>query len=71
MSWNESKSAVFYLAIEHDDWCLYWTTDDPASCNCSPTVRETAVNDDNIQEVSELIADDNRRANKLRQGRRS
>lgn len=71
MSWNESKSGVFYLAIQHDDWCLYWSTNDPGSCNCNPTMSEMEVTEENIQEASELISKDMKGAQKLREGRRN
>lgn len=64
-------NGLFYIAIRHDDWCLYWFTNDPGSCNCNPTYERTEITDENMEEMVEQIERNEDCARKLRRSKRS
>lgn len=59
------------LSIYHDDWCGYFITSSPASCNCVPDVELTEVTDDNIEQVAEKVVRDEKRSQQLKLSRRN
>jgi hypothetical protein len=46
-----SRPGLWILRIEHDDWCRFFTTGDPDSCNCNPDQRLVHVGDELEQEA--------------------
>lgn len=62
---------LFYLAVRHDDWCLYWSTDDPGCCNCTPEYEYTEITDDNQEQIIKEMARNEDAARKTRRGKRN
>jgi hypothetical protein len=65
------SNGLFYLSVAHDDWCLYWTTNDPARCNCEPVYEQIEVTDENVNQVGEQLRRDMESAQKTRQGKQN
>lgn len=60
---------MFYITVEHDDWCLVWTLRDPSTCNCQPNIKYTEVTDDNLDEVAKLAEDNEERTRQMLRGK--
>lgn len=39
------RPGVYVHQIMHDDWCRFFATGDPATCNCDPEERIVSYND--------------------------
>lgn len=64
-------NGLFYLAVRHNDWCLYWSTNDPGSCNCNPEYEYTEITDDNQEQMIKEMALNEDAARKIRRGKRN
>jgi hypothetical protein len=36
------RGRLYHMCVFHDDWCRFYETENPAHCNCNPTVRQYA-----------------------------
>ncbi len=59
------------LTVAHDDWCGYFVTGSPESCNCVPDVEMVTVTDTNADAVAQKTCADEKRSQQLKRARRN
>lgn len=63
------RQGLFIVQIEHDDWCLVWSTKNPANCNCNPRQSFIEVTDENTDAIAEKLTEDTKELRRFLQAR--